>query len=204
MGRTLTAQQVLSITNKTVEMTGAWGDCLGTIDRTGVVFVWGNSGNGKTTAVMQLCKELAKFGKVLYVSIEEGTSLSIQNTIRRCHMEECHRRFQLVEDESIEDLSARLEKRKSPDFVVIDSFQYAQLSFREYKSFVARHRKKLLIFVSHADGRIPAGRPAQRVMYTAGLKLWVEGYKCFSKGRFIGSTGEYTIWKEGAEKYWGK
>ena len=31
----------------------------------------------------------------------------------------------------------------------------------------------------------------------------VEGYKAFSKGRFIGPTGECTIYEEGARRYWG-
>ena len=37
----------------------------------------------------------------------------------------------------------------------------------------------------------------------ATLKVWVEGYTAFSKGRFIGDTGKYTIWAEGADRYWG-
>jgi hypothetical protein len=40
-------------------------------------------------------------------------------------------------------------------------------------------------------------------MYDATLKIWVEGYRAFSKGRFIGSTGQYDVWAEGAERYWG-
>lgn len=39
-------------------------------------------------------------------------------------------------------------------------------------------------------------------MYDASLKIWVEGYKAFSKGRFFGSTGEITLWRQGAEEYW--
>ena len=39
-------------------------------------------------------------------------------------------------------------------------------------------------------------------MYDASLKIWVEGYKAFSKGRFIGQTGECVIWPEGARRYW--
>ena len=41
-------------------------------------------------------------------------------------------------------------------------------------------------------------------MYDATLKIWVEGFKAFSKGRFIGEKGNYTIWEEGANKYWGE
>ena len=69
-------------------------------------------------------------------------------------------------------------------------------------AFKERHPNKLLIFVSHAEGRQPAGRAAKSVMYDAGLKIWVEGYKAFSKGRFIGDLGYAVIWEQGMEEYW--
>jgi predicted ATP-dependent serine protease len=127
MAKLLSASQVLSIKRKTIQLDGAWGECLGEIDRTGVVLVWGQSGNGKSSAVMSLAKELTKHGKVLYVSLEEGYALSFQNTIRRYSMQECGSRFQVVTGEDIETISKRLEKRRAADFVVIDSFQYSQL-----------------------------------------------------------------------------
>ena len=52
-------------------------------------------------------------------------------------------------------------------------------------------------------GKKPRGNAAVSVMFDATLKIWVEGYIATSKGRFIGSTGKYTVWDEGAEKYWG-
>ena len=39
-------------------------------------------------------------------------------------------------------------------------------------------------------------------MYDATLKIWVEGFKAFSKGRYIGPKGSLTIWPEGAMRYW--
>lgn len=204
MSRTLSARQVLEKKHRTIRLTGDWGACVGEIDRCGVVFMWGNSGNGKSGAAMSLAKTLTDHGKVLYVSLEEGTSLSMQNTLRRHSMPDCGCRFQLAEGETLETLDGRLAKPKSPDFVIIDSFQYAQLSYKQYIAFKERHRSKLLIFVSHADGKQPAGRAARSVMYDAGLKIWVEGYKAFSKGRFFGTTGEITIWPDRAVKYWGE
>ena len=203
MAKSLSAQQVLTIQRRTIQLDGAWGDCLGEIDRTGVVLVWGQSGNGKSSAVMSLAKELTKHGKVLYVSLEEGFSLSFQNTLRRYHMQECGARFQVVTGEDMEVISARLRKRRSADFVVIDSFQYSQLNYKRYLEFKKKHSNKLIIFVSHADGKQPAGRAAVSVKYDADQKIWVEGYKAISNGRYIGSTGECIIWEEGAAKYWG-
>ena len=39
-------------------------------------------------------------------------------------------------------------------------------------------------------------------MYDATLKIWVEGGKAFSKGRFIGETGEYIAYPKLADEYW--
>jgi hypothetical protein len=202
MAKLLSASQVLTIKRKTIQLEGAWGDCLGVIDRTGVVLVWGQSGNGKSSAVMSLAKELTKHGKVLYVSLEEGCALSFQNTLRRYSMQDCKSNFQVVTGEDIEAISERLSKRRSADFVVIDSFQYTQLNYKRYLEFKKRHSNKLIIFVSHADGRKPAGRAAESVKYDADQKIWVEGFKAISNGRYMGATGEYVIWEKGAKIYW--
>lgn len=202
MKRPLTAKEVINMPHEMIELGGVWKDCVGAMSRHGVVFVWGNSGNGKTSAVMSLCKELAVFGKVLYVPLEEGYSLSIKETLKRFDMQECGSSFNVVDSCTMEELDERLGKRRAPEFVVIDSFQYMQMSYRDYINFKNRHPNKLLILVSHADGKQPAGRAAKSIMYDAGLKIWVEGYKAFSKGRFIGSSGEAVIWEKGAAEYW--
>lgn len=204
MAKSLSARQVLEIRREKISLGGEWAGCLGDIDRHCVVFVWGNSGNGKTSAVVSLCRELTAFGKVLYLSLEEGYSLSLQNTLRRFNMAECGSRFQLLESCTLDELDERLSRPRSPEFIVVDSFQYMHLSYRQYSAFRDRHRNKMLIFVSHADGKRPAGRAARSVEYDAGLKIWVEGHVAFSKGRFIGETGKAVIWAKGAEKYWGK
>lgn len=203
MEKALSVRQVLRISHPTITMSGAWGQCVGTIDRHGSVFFWGNSGNGKSTAVLSFCKHLCCYGKVLYLPLEEGFSLSFQNSVRRIGLEDCGLGFQILGKATLEELDRRLSKPKSPEFIAIDSLQYLGITYRQYQAFKAKHRNKLLIFISHADGKQPAGRVARSVMYDADLKIWVEGYKAFSKGRFIGETGEAVIWQKGAEDYWG-
>lgn len=171
--------------------------------RHGVVFFWGNSGNGKSTAALSFCKDLTRFGKVLYVPLEEGYSLSLQNGIKRAGLAECGSRFQILRKTTLSELDERLSKPKSPEFVAIDSFQYLNISYREYMEFKKKHKNKMLIFISHADGKRASGRAARKVEYDADLKLWVEGHTAFSKGRFIGESGKAIVWTEGAEKYWG-
>jgi len=184
------------------EFQGDWYQAFSKPERAGVWFVWGNSGNGKTTFVLALVKYLASFTRVVYNSLEEGTSHTIQQQFINQNFEAVARKIILV-NESIQDLSTRLNGKRAPEVAVIDSFQYAQINYKEYIKLKEKHRNKLLIFVSHADGKQPAGRAAKSVMYDATLKIWVEGYKALSKGRYIGPTGEMIVWPEGAVRYWG-
>lgn len=197
-------REMLSMKFDTLDFKDAWYDAFSTPERRGVWFVWGNSGNGKTSFVMQLCKYLCCFGRVAYNSMEEGACLTMQDTLRRFGMMEVNRRFLLIDNESIEQLSLRLKRQKSPDFVVIDSFQYTQMTYRQYIEFKEQHRNKLIIFISHATGRLPTGRSGKSVMFDATLKIYVEGYRAFSKGRFIGPVGHFDIWPEMAARYWGE
>ena len=204
MARSLTAKEILNIRHKTITFEGEWGKCIGTMDRSGVVLFWGNSGNGKSSAVVSFCKELTKFGKVLYVSLEEGYSLSFQNTLKRFDMYSCGSRFQVLDHATAEELIEKLKKPRSADFVVIDSFQYMGMSYKDYLKFKQALPNKMLVFVSHADGKQPSGRAAKAVKYDAMEKIWVEGHVAFTNGRFIGSTGQAVIWKQGAWNYWSK
>lgn len=197
-------REMLSIRYKTFPFEGEWADAFGTPERRGVWLIWGNSANGKTSFAMKLCKYLCRFGRVAYNSMEEGAGLTMRNTLERYGMMDVNRRFLLIDNENMEQLGIRLKRQKSPDIVVIDSFQYTQMTYRDYIRFKEAHRNKLLIFISHADGRLPNGRSAKSVMYDASLKIYVEGYRAFSKGRFIGSTGYYDIWPDEAGKYWGE
>lgn len=201
--RALSVSDVLRLKRETYAFEGAWAEAFGQPEQNGVWFVWGGSGNGKTSFVLQLCKELSRFGRVAYDSLEEGASLTMQNAFVKMGMQDVARRFVLLDREGMELLDARLGKRKSPDIVVIDSFQYTGMTFRDYQAFKERHADKLLIFISQADGSKPAGRTAVSVMYDAALKIFVSGYRAISNGRYFGTKGYYTIWEERARLVYG-
>lgn len=201
MERAFTINDILHKKYKLFDFDGEWEEAFSKPERVGVWFIWGNSGNGKTRFTMQLAKYLTNFGKVLYNSLEEGSSHTIRRAFEDVGMSDVKKKMLLV-SESLEKLSERLEKQRSSNIIIIDSFQYAQITYKQYIAFKEKHHDKLIIFISHADGKQPAGRSAKSVMYDATLKIWVEGFKAFSKGRYIGSKGCLTIWEEGAVRYW--
>lgn len=168
----------------------------------GTWLVWGGSANGKTRFALQLAKYLCKFGRVVYDSLEEGLSLSLRMAILQVGMVDVRRKFTLLDKMRVNELREVLSKKKqSPNIVIIDSLQYTGMSYKEYQDLRDSFPNKLFVFISHADGRNPKGDVGKSVRYDANVKIYVEGYKAFPQSRYGGGKA-FTIWQEGAERYW--
>lgn len=188
-----------------MDFQGAWFDAFGQPEARGVWFVYGNSSNGKGSFLYQLAMELSRSGRVAINEMEEGTAKTVQDTLSRHRMEDYTGKILIIDNEPIDELAERLRRHRSPEFIIINSFQYTQLNYRQYIKFKEEFRNdKLIIFSSHADGKQPAGRAAKSVMYDADMKIWVEGYRAISNGRYIGEKGYFDVWPEQAIRYWGE
>lgn len=197
--------ELLKMKRPVMEFEGIWAEAFGQPAYTGLWIIWGNSGNGKSSFVMQLAKYLTNFGKVFYNSIEEDKDNTFINLLNRTKMTECEGRF-FTSKLSLEELEERMNRKRGESIFIIDSFQAGRFASRGpmgYEGLVERHPDKLIIFVSRADGNRPLGRSAVNCMYDAAVKIWVEGFRAYCKGRFTPGIGKfYTIWDKGAEIYW--
>ena len=201
MARAYSPTEILAKKYETIDWDGEWLEAFSNPEASGVWFIWGNSGNGKSSFVMKLVRKLAEKRRVFYNALEEGARMTMQENVKRSDIASVARKV-LIGQEDMKDLSARLEKRKSPDVVIIDSIQYTRMTWRQYIEFKKKHEDKLLIFISHAKGTQPRGKIAEDVRYDADLKIWVEGYRAISNGRY-NPGGYYTIWEQEALKYHG-
>jgi hypothetical protein len=204
MPRAHSVHSLLSKKYKTFKFSQPWLDAFDEPEQCGLWFIWGDSGNGKTSFLMQLCKQLAPYGRVAYASLEEAGRKTFTAAVQRAGFTPKEASKIIFPDESIAELSERLHRHKAPKFIIIDSAQYMGLAWPQFLAIINEHPGKLFIIVSHADGKKPMGRTAVKMMYHADLKIWVEGYRAHSKGRYIGlNGGTYDIWPEGAELHWG-
>lgn len=201
MARAISVTQLYTTKLKTLAFKEEWVDHIGLPEPKHTMLIWGDSGMGKTTYVLKFVKYISQFGKVLYNSMEEGLSESMKQAFKRVRMEEVRGRVVLLDNESIDELDARLSKPKAPKMVVIDTVQYAELTFKRYKELKEKHPNVWWIFISHEDGKMPDGKVAQKIRRDAMIKIRVEGFKAFPISRY-GGTEPYVIWAEGAEKYW--
>lgn len=150
-----------------------------------------------------LIKCLSAFGKLLFVSYEEGEiSASLQDGIIRLGLLERNGDVHVCTD-NLEELTERLNKRRSADFVVIDSLEYSEFStIKRLKSFTEQWPNKLFIFIGQAEGDKPRTELGKSVLFLAKQKIYIEGYRAFSRGRSFGKKGYINIWPDRAEEYW--
>lgn len=199
--RAKSINELLTTHFNVLDFDGDFEKLIGKPQMTGSWLIWGDSGNGKTSFAMQLCKYLTRFGRVAYDSLEEGASESIKQAAIRCNLAEVSRKMILLDKEPIAELIERLQKRNSPQFVVIDSIQYTGMNYREYLQLINMFRDKLFILISHAEGKNPEGRVAKRIRFDAFVKIRVEGHRAFAISRYGGGV-PFTVWSDGAEQYW--
>lgn len=179
---------------------GKWLEHIGRPELSGSAIIWGNSGHGKSSYMLQLCKELAKHTRILYNALEEGAGPTMQRKFFQEDMGDVRKKLLLVK-ESMPQMIERLKRRKSPRAVIIDSVQYTHMKYQDYTMLKDRFPDKLMIFISHAKGKDPAGNTADRIRYDAHIKVYIEGFRAFPSGRYEGRE-PYTIWEQGASDYW--
>ena len=182
------------------EFTGKWEEHIGQPEAVGSWFIYGHSGNGKTSYCTQLAKYLTQFGTVWYNGLEEGTALSFEKALRRVGMETVGNKFLLIEDQ-YQELRKRLKRRNRANFVIIDSLQLFEMTLKEYTDLKKEFPEVVFIYVGHAEGKKPEGRRGKRIEYLSFVKIWIEGYKAVAISRY-GGTEPFVIFPKRAAEYW--
>jgi hypothetical protein len=188
------------------QMRAAIGDIEDAFD----ACIHGPSGNGKSNFTVILLKDLIRSLKCRceYVAYEEAHAKTIRKTMIERHnmLAELGNVLQITDHYTFEQLYAKMAKRKSAKIWVIDSIQASGFTAEQCgklkQDFVLSKRKKIIIYVSWAEGKLPLGACAKSVEYYANIKIRVEGLIAFMKSRY-GGNKNYVIWEEQAKKYWG-
>ncbi len=180
-----------------------WEESFGKPAKGGVWIIYGDSGSGKTTFALQLCKYMTNFGRVAYNSLEQGFSQSMKHAYKLVGMDEVSKKILLLDKEPIDVLHNRLKKKKSPEIIVIDSLQYSLMKYKDYINLKDSFRRKTFIFISHFEGNQIVGATARRVKFDSDVKVHVDRYRAFiTTSRFGGEQKPFDVWKEKADEYW--
>lgn len=164
--------------------------------------VYGESGQGKTSYVLQLVKMLCNiYGKVHYNTLEEGMKETFKKALNRNNMKSVKSKF-TFQQESFEELSKRLDRPRQPKVVVIDSVQYffRGKKMKDYFEFKERFKNTTFIWISGADGKNPKGAIASDIFYDSDIVVQVVSFEAIVMKNRYEAYENRIIWKEGFEK----
>lgn len=216
MSKTIGLKQLAQKIYTHVELSERFKDMAGDIEDAFDCIIYGESGNGKSNFISMFLKELlmAIKCKCEYVAYEEGHAKTIQDMLIHRHnfLEELGNVVQITDHYAFDELYAKMKRRKSAKIWVIDSVQEAcfttEQCTRLKRDFVLSKKKKILIYISWAEGKTPKGSVAKAIEYRSNIKLRIEGYIVFPKSRY-GGNKPFVSWDgdgdktKGAKGYWG-
>ena len=182
----------------------------GGIVKGSLVLLSGDPGIGKSTILLQVCQNLGKSLKILYVSGEESAH---QIKLRADRLGVDSDNLYVMAETDVEVICEHLKEEK-PDLVIIDSIQTVMLTelssssgsltqVRESTNYIMRNAKDLnipVIIVGHVnkDGNIAGPKVLEHIVDAV---LYIEGERNFSyrilravKNRF-GSTNEIGVFE---------
>jgi DNA replication protein DnaC len=209
MAKVLTGADIVALEFEKIEgLSEKFEKSFGEIADSFSCIISGESGNGKTSMVTDILKELQKLGEVLYLGLEEGHSKSFAKVLARSGMD--LDKVKVVPECDFGELCKILDRRFSPKIVVIDSIQYMGLTYSQYKQFKRKYingrrsaARKILIMLSHSKGKTIDGKAAFSIRHDCMIKIFVKGFIGFVISRFEAKQN-YVIWEQGAKSCWGK
>jgi len=174
--------------------------------------VYAPSGSGKTELCVRIAKGLTKYGKVAWLSYEQGHDADLQRAMIRNEMHDYAGTFipfdpmeklpKAREGESMPDLLFRdfvdfLKKKNSPKYVFIDSIDYTGWNTDHYKELKKLFKgKKGIIFIGHVKGRSPKLQITKDIEYDGQFGIYVREYVAYVVKSRLGGKKPFVIWPE--------
>jgi RecA-family ATPase len=165
---------------KMLELQGEWKRHLGEMERSGSVLIMGDSGDGKTTYALQAAKEICGTEKVHYNTAEEGIRKSWKRSLELNNMKVVRSKFKYSK-ENYDELFARLEMKRQPKIMIIDSVQYffRGKSVKDYFKLIETFTDTLFIFLSHISKGMPKGAVANEIYWDCQNRILVQDFKAY-------------------------
>lgn len=165
----------------TLGFQGEWLENFGDPERNFRAIFYGPSGSGKSTFTLKFAEYLGNnHGKVLYNSFEEGYSKTLQDRIIKTGVSSP--RLFFADRMQFAEMCDKMKKGRY-QFGIIDSLQYMNFTYAQYKRFVDLFPTKSLIVISQVNGRgtIKGGTDIQ---HAVDIKVNIIGGKANIQSRF--------------------
>ncbi|AMO19438.1 hypothetical protein [Flavobacterium columnare] len=203
MARGISVKTLLSKTFKTFEFDGIWNDVLGQQERNGIWVIYADEKNYKTSFTLMLSKYLTNFEKVNYISAEEGTGFTFQQTVARMNINFDNPRIKFYKFLEMDELEKVLKNREAGKVTVIDNAtSYVdELKSADLRRLLKKYPKQLFIIIAHKEKNEPSTAMGKLAKKLSNVFINLSGSVAFFQGRCPG--GELIIDKEKAMLYHG-
>lgn len=188
------------------EFEGIWKDSFGCPPIDAQWLIYGESGNGKTELCVQLAEYYTKFGRVAYISLEQGISSTIQEPFLRYEFnEKCDCKLYKRTNRKMTTYEEVLEfvKKTNYKIIFIDSLNYMQAKAGQFIeiSEIAKKRKRTLVNVAWGKGDKPKSSSGEDIEFMVDQKILVEKYAVVEPKSRCGGKLPFVIWEEKAKLY---
>lgn len=176
--------------------TGKWKDFFGLPSYSFHLAVHGKPGEGKSTFCVQFADYLAKnFGRVVYVSGEEGLSKTVQDKIINNGIDNPYLFF--ADIKSYDEIRAEIPNEYH--FVFIDSLDTLRIDAPKLKALKEHYPQSAFITISQStkDGKM---RGSQEITHDTDIAAKVEnGVAITTKNRFQARGTEFQVFPSSAK-----
>ncbi len=172
-----------------LNFTGAWEQFIGHPSYNFNCLIHGKPGGGKSTLAIQFAKFLSdNFGRVVYISGEEGISKTLQNKFLLT--DSLSGSIDVADLRSYEDIIRNVAS-KSYQFIFIDSLNSMKISVDELREIRNRYKESAIITISQAtkEGLI---RGSNEFVHDCDVHVMVEGGIASTLKNRFGNTGGVT------------
>lgn len=137
---------------QSLDFQGFWLDLIGKPERNFKLLCFGAQKSGKSTLMLRFADYLASdFGKVFYNSHEEGFSKTLQDRLVSNNI--TAEKLFFGHKVSFEEMMDESFNRKYFKTIFIDSLQYMNLSYTQYKQMTDKYKNRSFVFISQINGR---------------------------------------------------
>ncbi len=178
--------------------TGKWKDFFGLPSYAFHLAVHGKPGEGKSTFCVQFADYLAKnFGKVVYVSGEEGLSKTVQDKIINNGIDNPYLMF--ADIKSYDEIKAEIQNEYH--FIFIDSLDTLRIDAAKLKALKEHYPQSAFITISQStkDGKM---RGSLEITHDTDIAAKVEnGIAVTTKNRFQARGTEFKVFPSPAKSF---
>ena len=192
-GKIISSGQLVEMNYKALNFQGNWQHLFGFPSVNFHCVIHGMSGEGKSTFAIQFANYLANnFGKIIYISSEEGFSKTMKDKI--VNNNASSENLFIADIRTYDDLVTEV-RPNTYNFIIIDSLDNMRIGANEMKSLRKLYQHSAIITISQStkDGKI---RGSYEIVHDSDIAVCVtKGIAETTKNRFLEKGRKFKIFE---------